>query len=184
MKEEWKDIIDFEGQYQISNIGRVKSLERTKVKSNKAVVFIPERILKPIVNWRGYERIGLGGKIHSVHRLVAQAFIPNPDRKTQVNHKNGIKTDNRVENLEWTTPSENIKHAYDVLGKVSYRKGKFGKDLSFTKIVLQIKDGNVIAEFYGCNEAERKTGISRKNINRVCLGKRRTTGGYEWRYKK
>lgn len=183
MKEEWKDIKGFEGQYQVSNFGRVKSLERIGIKSNKAVFFVPETILKPIVNWRGYERVGLKGKLYSVHRLVAEAFIPNLENKSQVNHINGIKTDNRVENLEWVTPSENIKHAYKDLGKTPPRKGKFGKDCPYSRVVLQIKNGIIIAEFYGCNEAGRCTGIDCKTINKVCRHKCNTAGGYEWSYK-
>lgn len=97
--EEWKSIPGFEGIYQISSEGRVKNAYG--------------RMLKPETTRNGYQRIRLfDGKKYLLHRLVASTFIPNLENKEVVNHKNGVKTDNRVENLEWSTWSENVKHAY------------------------------------------------------------------------
>ena len=120
-----------------------------------------------------------------VHRLIAETFIPNPENKPCVNHKNGIKTDNRVENLEWVTQSENVLHAFRVLHRkpVKSMLGRSGAKSPTSKIVLQIKNGKIIAEFYGTMEAERKTGVNFRHISHCCLGQRKSAGGYQWRYK-
>lgn len=118
-----------------------------------------------------------------VHRLVAEAFIPNPENKPCVNHKDGNKLNNCVENLEWCTYSENNLHAFRTLGRKSPWKGKFGKDNFGSKTVLQIKDGRIINVFYGTHEAQRETGISQGSITDVCNKKSKTAGGYQWKYK-
>lgn len=162
--------------YYISSTGIVYS-----AKSGTLVMMSPHK------TYNGYLQIGLKEKGISykkyIHRLVAEAFIPNPENKCDVNHKNGIKTDNRVQNLEWATRSENQIHAYRVLKRQSPWTNKFGKDNPSSKIVLQIKDNKIIAEFYGLTEAERQTGISHQHISHCCTGKRKTTGGYQWKYK-
>lgn len=120
--ETWKDIPGYEGKYQISNLARVKSLERTRINIKGAGVFpVREKILKGCIGKEGYPLVSLSKdsqvRHFRIHRLVAIAFIPNPMNKPTVNHKNGIRRDTRLENLEWCTNSENHLHAYRVLGK-------------------------------------------------------------------
>ena len=172
MKEIWKDVFNYEGIYQVSNLGNIRILKNMK-----------KKILQNDKD--GYKIIILSKKgkksTKRVHRLVAEAFIPNPENKSYVNHKNGIKSNNCIKNLEWVTPSENNTHYYRVLGNKSPNFGKYGKNNHSSKVVLQIKNNKIIAEFYGCNEAQRITGIN--HISAVCLGKRKTSGGYKWKYK-
>ena len=144
---------------------------------------------KPQLTRCGYLRVDLwngGSYCHkSVHRLVAEAFIPNLENKPQVNHKNGIKTDNRVENLEFCTASENQIHAYKLFGYRGSRPmlGRFGKDNPHSKPVLQIKDDIIIAQFDSINDAEKITKIPHQSIGKVCLGKLKQTKGFQWKYK-
>lgn len=115
--EYWQDIQGYEGYYQISNYGNVKSLDRVIKEKTGKTQTIKGRVLKPRINRGGYYYVGLrknGSRAtFAIHQLVAQTFLDNPDRKPTVNHINGIKTDNNVGNLEWATYSENLSHAYN-----------------------------------------------------------------------
>lgn len=175
MTEIWKDITGYEGLYQVSSFGNIKNLRTAKIKTSS------------FAN-TGYKNVTLYKnnikKTFSVHRLVAQAFINNPDNKPQVNHINGIKTDNRVENLEWVTPSENIKHIINLGYKpVCNTRGKFGKDNKQSiKIGQYDKSGNLINVFYGANEAKRQLNLSTaSHILEVVRCERKSAFGYTWK---
>lgn len=148
--------------------GRIKKMATQKNNSGYLLVHIKEKS-------KHYAK--------TIHRLVAEAFIPNPENKPQVNHKNGDKTDNRVENLEWSTATENTKHRFSVLGQNGTWKGRKGKAHPCSKIVLQIKNGTVFAEYFGTQEAERITGVDQSDICRCCNGIHKSAGGYQWTYK-
>ena len=163
MIEVWKDIEGFEGLYQVSNLGRIKSAFREGTKGGIIKQFIINRYPKVHLH-----KDGVSHFIYT-HRLVAKAFIPNPLNKPQVNHKNGNKHDNRAVNLEWATSQENLVHAIET-GLRKFKK------------VAQIKNGTIIKVWHNANRASIETGIKYPSIWRVLNGKFKTAGGYEWKY--
>lgn len=163
-KEIWKDIQGFEGLYQVSNFGNVFSF-----KTNKRIVGGLCRNYRIVDLKKDKKR-----HILFVHRLVAQAFIPNPENKKEINHKNLNKLDNRVSNLEWVSRKENIQHA--LINGVMHKNHK----------VKQIKNGVVVNIFNSVDIASQKTGIYRSGIYK-CLNANyysKTAGGYQWEYVK
>jgi hypothetical protein len=187
MIEVWKPVVGFEKTHEISNLGRLRSLPRVCKFGSRSKEY-PMCILKLQYDKGGYLRCALRiGKNRIlnkfIHRLVAETFLPNYNNLPVVNHKNGIRDDNRVENLEWCTVAGNNLHAYRVLGRIGPSAGRFGKDNKKTKIVQQISKGDVVAEYYGCTEAGMAVGVGKSAISAVCLGKRKTCKGYQWRYK-
>lgn len=178
MEEEWKDIKNYEGYYQVSNKGRVKSLHHYASNGYKDILY-KGKVLKPGNNGRGYLFVNLcknnKTKQFYIHKLVAEAFIQNKENKATVNHIDGIKSNNNVENLEWNTYSENNTHMHRVLGVNT-------RDTSKNKITQQYDtNGNLIKEYKSMREAQRQTGIL--SIDKVCNGKRKTAGGFIWKYK-
>lgn len=145
MKEVWKDIIGYEGLYQVSNLGRIKSLAK-----NRNSLQNGDMLLKPSINKKGYLIVRLYkntvSKDFPVHRLVANMFIDNPSNKREVNHINGVKHDNRMENLEWCTGSENVRHAFEI-GINTPRKGTLNgmaklNDAKVLEIKVKYSEGN------------------------------------------
>lgn len=167
--EQWKDIEGYEGQYQISNYGRVKSLNYNNTKK--------EKILKFGKNTGGYLHVVLckDGKIKNylVHRLVAQAFLPNPNNYEEVNHKNEDKTMNHLENIEWCDRKYNINY-----GTRTERQAK-----TLAKAVNQYSlDGKLLATFPSIHEVQRVLGFATQCISKCCIGKLKTAYKYKWRY--
>lgn len=164
MNEFWKPVVGYEGYYEVSNLGKVRSL-----------IFGKHKILKQYPDKDNYLTIRLvkdkKQKYYSVHRLVAQAFIPNTNNYPVVNHKNEIKVDNRVENLEWCTVKYN--NNYGTRYKTSNKK---------TPIVQLSKDGVIIKKWDKIINASITLGINQGSIVRCCKGKLKSTGGYIWRY--
>lgn len=169
MNEIWKNIDGYEGLYQVSNLGNVKSLNYNKTGK--------ERILKPGTDKCGYRLVGLfkNGKLKffTIHRLVANSFLENPDHKPEVNHKDEDKTNNCVENLEWMTRKENNNYGT--------RTERVSRSLS--KLVLQFtKNGEFIRKWQSTRQIERELGFSIGNISGCCKGKRKSAYGYIWTY--
>jgi hypothetical protein len=162
--ENWKAIEGYEGLYEISNYGRVKSLSRPVIDKNGVHVRTTDEIFKkPQVDTRGYYRVQLSKnnkhKTHKVHRLVAQAFIPNPENKRDVNHIDAVKTNNFVDNLGWVTNAENIAHAQE--NKLSYR---------LRKPVGQYDLNGNLLKTYESAYATRQDGFSERNVSSCCNG--------------
>ena len=176
INEIWKDIKGYEGLYQVSNLGRIKSLTRLIDHKSTGIVLQKEKIKKQQKNY-GYCNVILCKnskiKYYKVHRLVAQAFIPNPYNKPFINHKNEIREDNRVENLEWCDSTYNNNY------------GSRNKKIALTnsKEVFQYDlDGNFIKQWKSVMEVERTLKIPNSNICKCCKGLRNKAGGYIWKY--
>lgn len=177
--EIWKDINGYEGYYKVSNFGNVKSCARIINHGlGGADRSIKSRIIKPYGDNHGYHLVSLSknGKVrkHKVHRLVAEAFIDNPENKPTINHKNEIRNDNHVSNLEWATYKENNDH-----GRHNERVSR-----TLSKPIEQLdKNGNKISSFQSVRDASLATGVHIANIKSCLCHKNRTyAGGYKWRY--
>lgn len=187
MQEIWKDISGWEGRYQVSNLGRVKSLARnvrsTPFGKGEGLKPIPEKTVA-LQDRNGYDSVYLsrmekkGGvsvrirKRYNVHRLVAEVFIPNPENKPQVNHIDRDKKNNNVNNLEWATGSENQRHWRD----------NFDNIIDPSKWSKRVKCIETGIEYESLLDASRKTGINYSGICRVVrhIPRYRTAGGFHW----
>lgn len=180
MVEIWKDIPGYEGYYQVSNTGKVKSLERISVRNNgkseDVKCHLRERMLNIQTQAQGYSQVVLSKngsrKTFRLHALVAKLFVENPFKKKYINHIDGNKKNNKASNLEWVTAKENMAHAYKT-GLINHYKRK----------VLQLdENNNVLNKFSSLKEAAECVGGSKCGICDACKGRRVRSYGYKWKY--
>ncbi len=177
--EQWKDIEGYKGIYQVSNLGRVRSLDHYVKTGHNGERLVKGRILKQNKTCNGYLFIKTskkyGSKHLAVHRLVAKAFIENSNKFPNVNHKDEIKHNNIVTNLEW------CNHSYNALyGTCQERLNQY-KQKSVEALDKNTKE--VVYVFKSMKYAAETLGIYKEQISSVCRGERKTAGGYIWRYK-
>ena len=178
MEEIWKDVEGYEGFYQVSNLGRVRSIDH-KVKTKGGTTRLsPGRILAQKLTKNGRYQVNLSkdNENHwtSVHRLVAKAFCPGWNKEFVVNHKDENPLNNHADNLEWCTQSYNCKYGHRNDTMVEQRS---------LEVVMMSEDGSTIREFPSLREAARASGVSAAHICQVCKGERKKAGGYRWKYK-
>lgn len=176
MEEEWRGVLGF-SDYEISNLGNLRSLKFG--------------LVRPVRQHRhpnGYLLTGIYRDNKKttvrVHRLVAQAFMPNPDNKPQVNHIDGKKSNNVVANLEWATNGENIRHGMKLYGKQYYASmlGRRGALSPYSKPIAQYKDNKIVAKYAAIREAARENDWDHQNIIDNLKGRTSHAYGYQWRY--
>lgn len=164
MNESWKPVRGYEGLYMVSDAGRVIGLKK---------LHHPAHIMSQEITENGYLRVGLfrNGRQskRSVHRIVAEAFIPNPDGKPQVNHINGARTDNRACNLEWCTPSENIAHSYRELGRKP--STPWSGKRSPRRVLSDEQADAIRADPRGSRAVAKAYGISKRSVLNIRAGK-------------
>jgi predicted transcriptional regulator YheO len=177
--EVWKPIQGFEGIYEVSNFGRIKSLSRIVIGGKGKMQQVTEKILANTTDKKGYLVVRLCDSVNKksgtfkVHRLVASAFILNKGNKQQVNHINAVKSDNRVENLEWVTPQENIEHS--VINGL--------QDYDSKRIAINVyKNGLFVETLKGINTVAKKLRIGKNSIYSVLLNQKPKHKDYSFSY--
>jgi hypothetical protein len=177
--ENWKDVNKYEGIYCVSNLGRIASLGRYKSAKNNGFAWIEPRILKEKTTRLGYKEVSLSRngttKRFFVHRLVALSFIPNPLGLPQIDHIDGVKSNNKVSNLRWCTAKGNMQNP---ITKQVVKHTHFGH----TPIPVVSLNGNTIVKKYSSATDATKDGFKRDSICSVCTGRRKTHKGYSWMY--
>ena len=171
MAEVWRPVVGYEGHYEVSNLGNVRN-SRTGY------------VLKPIDKGIGYMSVGLSkhGKVEQyyIHRLVATAFVENPNNYNVVNHLDESRDNNRADNLEWTTNLANLRYGTADARIAEKLRGRIGKDSARHRDIVCVETGKV---YHGANEAGREHKINPKNINNCCAGRRKIAGGFHWMYR-
>lgn len=174
MEEIWKDVKGYEGIYKVSNLGMVKRLSTEVFCRAWKKRRVKEKVLKPCINTHGYYALNLSHKNKKapqrLHRIIASAFVPNPENKKEVNHKDGNKLNNALDNLEWVTHRENGIHAYE--NGLNYSAK--GADNSLSKSVKQFDlSGKFIKQYGSIHEAARETNIHHNTIGANLYGRTR-----------
>jgi len=175
--EEWRDVIGYKNYYQVSNTGRVRSLDRYITYSNGRVYFYKSKLLKPQKHPMGYLQVGLSYNAITtsllIHRLVAEAFLENPNNLPEVNHKDENKINDYVDNLEWCTEEYNANYGTKS-DRISDKNSKTTFQYSF--------NGDLIATYKSNIEAMKITGFDRVSIQQCCTKKLLTSNGFIWSY--
>lgn len=187
MEEIWKEVVGYDGLYEVSNQGRVRSVDRSIAIKGGNVRLCKGKILRPSENRYGYLCVILckegKGTNKKIHRLVAEAFIPNPNNKPCIDHINTIRTDNRIENLRWCTQKENCNNPISIV--------RYNNTDKYKPVAQYSLDGELIAVYPSLIEAERQTGCKCCNIIFCCNGGYYRQGkwytkeqdkGYKWKY--
>lgn len=181
--EEWRAVAGYEGLYEVSNLGRVRSLGRTINRVTRWGTVKPytikPRVLKPLHSQGDYCYVHLfdndrTSTNHKIHRLVAKAFVPNTDNLNEVNHIDEDKENNRADNLEWVTHIANCNYGTRN-ERSAAKRGRQVEQLTL--------DGHHVAFYQSASEASQMTGVGRKNINECLRLRTQTAGGYRWKYK-
>lgn len=180
--EVWRSVVGYMDLYEVSNLGRVRSLDRIQYNPVAAThqTLHPGHIMRGRVSNNGYRTVGLRDingkrKTYSVHRLVAQAFIQNPDNLPFVNHKNYNKLDNRVENLEWCTEYDNVHYGRaDEIRQLNQPKRKAVRQYTL--------NGEIVADYPTLVAAAKAANTTRQLVRECASGRLQTAGGYKWKY--